>query len=67
MTGERTQIVQGMLVVLKSGGPAMTVRAISGDHAYCDWFAGTERRQGTFQLVTLQPADADRQQREDQR
>ena len=67
MTGERTQIVQGMLVVLKSGGPAMTVRAISGDHAYCEWFTGTERRQGTFQLVTLEPADPDQGERGEQR
>lgn len=62
MTGEKNNISQGMLVVHRTGGPAMMVRAISGDHAYCDWFADAERRQGTFTLATLEPAAPDQEE-----
>ena len=59
MPANKNNIRSGMRVVLQSGGLVLTVRAVSGDQAYCEWFEGAERRQGTFALVTLQPADSD--------
>ncbi len=50
------EIERGMVVELKSGGPHMTVRSISGDFAYCEWFTEADRRQGTFLLSTLKTA-----------
>ena len=47
----------GMTVVLRSGGPRMIIRAVSGDQAYCEWLLGKVRRQGTFALSTLEPVD----------
>lgn len=52
---EQTDVEKGMLVRLKSGGPAMVVRALSGTQAYCEWFTDVHRRQGTFELATLVP------------
>jgi uncharacterized protein YodC (DUF2158 family) len=48
----------GDSVVLKSGGPVMTVQALSMSLAYCAWSVGTHRRQGTFETESLQRADA---------
>jgi uncharacterized protein YodC (DUF2158 family) len=48
----------GDSVVLKSGGPVMTVQAVSMSLAYCAWSVGNHRRQGTFETESLQPADA---------
>lgn len=50
---DKDEIERGMLVMLKSGGPAMTVRVVSGDTAYCEWFTEHDRRQGTFDVSTL--------------
>ena len=49
------QIDKGMVVILASGGPAMTVRAIYGEQAYCEWFSEVDRRLGTFDVHTLVP------------
>jgi uncharacterized protein YodC (DUF2158 family) len=56
--GMATEFKPGDVVRLKSGGPAMTVTAI-GEHesqtkAFCEWFEGTKRHQGTFVLATLE-------------
>lgn len=54
-------IEKGMVVRLKSGGPEMTVRAVSSNQAYCEWFTESDRRQGTFDfssLVQVRAADA---------
>lgn len=59
MTDKHDEFRDGTRVVLKSGGPVLTVRVVSGDQAYCEWFVGMERRQGTFALVTLRPLDSD--------
>lgn len=59
MSASHNEIGSGDRVVLISGSPVLTVRVVSGDQAYCEWFVGTERRQGTFALVTLRPADSD--------
>ena len=51
---QSTPLQTGELVALKSGGPAMTITALSGDCAYCVWFNQNEQRQGTFALNTLE-------------
>lgn len=43
----------GDVVRLKSGGPPMVVRAVSGDTAYCQWYAGVDLHQGTFLFSSL--------------
>ena len=32
----------------------MVVRAVSGDTAYCQWYAGVELHQGTFLFTSLE-------------
>lgn len=44
----------GDVVRLKAGGPPMIVRAVSGDTAYCQWYAGVDLHQGTFLFASLQ-------------
>lgn len=51
----------GDVVRLKQGGPAMIVRAVSGDSAYCQWYAGVNLHQGTFLFSSLE--DISRQPR----
>lgn len=48
------EIEKGVIVRLKSGGPLMTVRSVSGSLAYCEWFTEEHRRLGTFEISTLQ-------------
>lgn len=55
------QFNTGDVVRLKSGGPPMVVRAVSGDTAYCQWFAGVDLHQGTFLFSSLR--DASREHR----
>lgn len=43
----------GDTVVLKTGGPSMTVQALSMSLAYCAWTLAGQRRQGTFEVDTL--------------
>jgi uncharacterized protein YodC (DUF2158 family) len=50
----------GDVVRLKSGGPPMMVRAVSGDSAYCQWYAGVELHQGTFLFSSLRNAGHER-------
>jgi uncharacterized protein YodC (DUF2158 family) len=55
----QTEIKVGEVVQLKSGGPKMTVSQIGKtmggtvDHAWCDWFEGTKKMDGTFPLTSL--------------
>jgi uncharacterized protein YodC (DUF2158 family) len=44
---------KGALVRLKSGGPVMTVRAVSLRQAYCNWAEGAIHMHGTFDVDTL--------------
>lgn len=52
----------GDIVVLKSGGPKMTVTYISGDAAHgrvdylCQWFAGAKNLSATFREEALEAA-----------
>ena len=49
-------IVVGDVVTLKSGGPTMTVRAILGEEAECEWFDGAEPRERNFKVAVLRHA-----------
>lgn len=53
---ESEQYLPGDVVVLKSGGPDMTVKSVSGDPLMVDvvWFDGSERHDETFPAVTLE-------------
>lgn len=44
----------GDTVVLKTGGSAMTVQALSMSLAYCAWTAAGQPRHGTFEVDTLE-------------
>jgi uncharacterized protein YodC (DUF2158 family) len=44
---------EGDKVQLKSGGPVMTVRVAPGRIAYCIWYVGGRRCQGTFEQEVL--------------
>ncbi len=55
------EITVGMVVSLKSGGPAMTVEAIdqkSGPDLYarCIWFTDKDRHEEEFPLTALAPS-----------
>ena len=57
MTGQDTSPIKiGDTVRLKSGGPIMTVFAIEGGDAYCEWFSGDKSTKGRFNLLTLEKA-----------
>jgi uncharacterized protein YodC (DUF2158 family) len=44
----------GDVVRLKSGGPKMTIRWINDGEAYCDWFEGSDHKNGKFAVVGLE-------------
>lgn len=54
---EKFQI--GDLVVLKSGGPVMSVNSVGADTATCKWFAGKKHETGVFNVATLRRATDD--------
>jgi uncharacterized protein YodC (DUF2158 family) len=47
------QFRTGDVVRLKTGGPPMVVRAVSGDTAYCQWYSEPNLHQGTFLFASL--------------
>lgn len=54
---DANDIQQGSKVVLRSGGAEMIVLSRSQNLAVCSWEEDGVMRQGTFELVTLKPAD----------
>ena len=54
-------IKEGDVVMLKSGGPTMTVTSV-GDHygtmtAWCVWFDGKKQVHGTFNVASIKVAN----------
>lgn len=54
---------QGDVVVLKSGGPKMTIKGIGKygivpkeDNALCEWFDGNKRTEHVFELHAIEKA-----------
>lgn len=47
------QIKAGDVVMLKSGGPRMTVTWVSDGKTYCQWFDGNDAKGTNFQAVQL--------------
>jgi len=45
---------EGDIVILKSGGPPMTVEEIVADGVWCLWFEGKRRQRKLFPAPTLQ-------------
>ena len=51
------QFKTGDVVILKSGGPSMTVEQVSEDSVLCAWFDKYEKKNGSFppDALTLAP------------
>jgi len=56
----------GAVVMLKSGGPKMTIQDIGDfslggvaghDQAFCVWFEGSKRQEAAFEFATLKRAE----------
>ncbi|MBN8231199.1 DUF2158 domain-containing protein [Corallococcus macrosporus] len=45
----------GDIVKLKTGGPAMTVQALTPGGPRCQWFAGRKLEQSVFPSASLEP------------
>ncbi len=43
----------GDVVVLKSGGPEMTVAVLDKDHVWCQWFGGRKLEKGRIPVASL--------------
>jgi len=48
----------GGVVVLKSGGPSMTVHSCDGDSIFCVWFEKKTQKSGHFPPGTLEKDDS---------
>jgi uncharacterized protein YodC (DUF2158 family) len=46
-------IEAGDTVMVKSGGPLMTVKSLQETDAICVWFEGKTKKESKFALVTL--------------
>ena len=49
----KEEIKAGDRVMLKSGGPEMTVKEIKGDEAECTWFNDGKLSQESFSIASL--------------
>jgi uncharacterized protein YodC (DUF2158 family) len=47
----------GLVVFLKSGGPAMTIEAIDDNEVWCVWFDGARYNRKAFRPEMLQSRD----------
>jgi uncharacterized protein YodC (DUF2158 family) len=58
-----TEIKAGDVVVLKSGGPSMTVDTVADRYgtlsAWCSWFDGKKQASHVFPLTSLRTASDD--------
>lgn len=52
-------IQAGAVVQLASGGPRMTVEWTEDGRAYCQWFEGNKKFDGTFHITGLRTATGD--------
>lgn len=43
----------GEIVLLKSGGPEMTLDSIDGEYGWCSWFTAATRHKDKFRLTSL--------------
>lgn len=50
----------GQLVVLRSGGPKMTVAKVDGDLVICVWQRGDDTKRETFEAALLKPYEPSR-------
>ncbi len=52
------ELAAGDLVVLRSGGPVLTIANVAGGHAHCIWFTADDALQrAEIPLSCLDPAD----------
>lgn len=51
-----SDISEGSVVQLKSGGPKMTVRWIENGEAYCQWFSKDDEKGAKFSMSQLTSA-----------
>lgn len=54
-----SSLAAGARVVLKSGGPIMTISWVDGEEAYCQWFANNKLEGSTFRLTSLEISAAE--------
>ena len=45
---------RGDVVMLKSGGPKMTIDQIEANQVWCDWFEGSKKISDTFPPTSLE-------------
>ena len=48
-----SKIEEGTVVILRSGGPEMTVKSIFWGRAYCEWFYSGHLHQEWFTITSL--------------
>ncbi len=53
------EIKAGDVVQLKSGGPKMTVRSVTGRECKCQWFDESKLTSGMFRLASLIKVEED--------
>lgn len=51
------QVQAGSVVVLKSGGPDMTVKWVEGSECYCEWFDGKKVVGSNFEVTSVRLAN----------
>ncbi len=61
----KAEIKPGDVVLLKSGGPAMTVTAVEDQYgtltAWCMWFEKTQHHTGVFPIITIEKTELNHQ------